>query len=83
MFKVKNKNRKTKFRTTKFNTILLSAANIGCTGKRQNKHDHGQEMSDFLQGILKCIKVILDLDSLYVEIFEKFGEGWVLYSLQT
>ena len=67
MFKVKNKN--TKFRTTKFNTILFSAANIGYTGKRQNKHDHGQEMSDFLQGILKCIKIILDLDSLYVEIF--------------
>ena len=67
MFKVKNKN--TIFRTTKFNTILFSAANIGYTGKRQNKHDHGQEMSDFLQSILKCIKIILDLDSLYVEIF--------------
>ena len=72
MFKVKNKNtRKTKFRTTKFNTILFSAANIGYTGKRQNKHDHGQEMSNFLQGILKCIKIILDLDSLYVEIFDE------------
>ena len=28
-------------------------------------------MSDFPQGILKCIKIILDLDSLYVEIFDE------------
>ena len=68
MFKAENKDTRTaRYRTTKSNTLMCFATNIAYTGKRE----HGKEMSNSFEGNAKCFSIILDLDSLYVETFDK------------